>query len=87
VTMRMAQFQIDQRCPEGVPRGPEVWPPFPICVWVYLEPPPPQLPCGKALFRIDASRDVISSDGNTYKLSPPLGYTPVVCEHMGHLIE
>lgn len=65
----------------------EAWPPFPICVWVFLEPPPPKLPCGKALFRVDTSRESTGSDGNSYAISPPPGYTPVVCEHMGRLIE
>ncbi len=86
---KVAQFEILQHCQN--PTGPSylaaTYPAFPLCVWVLLDEPPPALPCGKQLYRLDTTRPGMDSDGNLYKVTPPDGYTAVVCACMGRLIE
>jgi hypothetical protein len=72
--MRTAQFQIERHCPMTVPLTPLAWPPFPIAVWVRLDDPPPPLPCGKALYRVDTTRPAIGADGKLMYATPLPGY-------------
>lgn len=86
-----AQFLITSRCPQEWPNLSDDWPPLPLCVWVFLNPNLHSLlPCGKGLYGVDVSRMAVCEDGTTYAPFPSAarnGYTPVVCECMGHLIE
>ena len=89
-----AQFKIERTCPQATPADVPLdqhWPDLPLIVWVLLTPPPPPLPCGKQLYRVDMTQHATDSRGNFYVISPyiaPTGeiFNPVVCSCMGALV-
>lgn len=86
------QFVIERPCFDGTApdgySGSENWAELlPICVWVTIENPLGNLNCGAPAYRILTEFHGVSEDGRTFAIHTAPGYTPTICEHMGHWIE
>lgn len=60
---------------------------LPACVWVTIENQLWNLKCGAPAYRILTDYPAVTEDGRTFNIDTAPGYTPTVCEHMGHFIE